>query len=115
MSEKSIIYFLYFMFCLSYSQDINYEEACTNMVFRSKKDCSVAPWEENRRCCYISYNENGVSKGECAFLNDTKSYLKAIKTRYENDGKSNVKIECDSHNLKIYYYMIIFLLFYFLI
>lgn len=114
MLKKSNIFFLLYMIWLTYGQNINYEEACTNIVIRSQKDCSVAPWEENRRCCYISYNENGNRNGECVFLNDTKSFLKAKKTEYEQSGKTKVKIECNSYNLKIYSDYMKILLFFFI-
>ena len=104
MSRMSSI----FIIILSYisifidSQSINYEEACTKIYYSSKKDCTVAPWENNRRCCYISYIENGVRKGECTFVEDTKKALKARKNDYSNSGKSRVKIECNSSHLKKY-------------
>ena len=101
MLEKINILFLLYIIWFIHSQNINYEEACKNIYYSSKKDCTVAPWNENRRCCYISYDENGVRNGECVYLNDTKKFLKATKSEYEQSGKSKVKIECDSFYLKI--------------
>ena len=82
------------MICFIENQSINYEEACTKILYSSKKDCSVAPWEDNKRCCYISYIENGVRKGQCIFIEDTKSSMKSTKSEFSNSGKSKVKIEC---------------------
>ena len=105
---------LLYMICFINNQKIDYELACTNIYYSSKKDCTVAPWEENRRCCYISYDSATGRDGHCVFLNDTKSFLKSTKKEYENSGKKGVKIECNSINLKIYYYMILFyFIFYF--
>ena len=94
------ILILLYMICFIENQSINYEEACTKILYSSKKDCSVAPWEDNKRCCYISYIENGVRKGQCIFIEDTKSSMKSTKSEFSNSGKSKVKIECNSSYLK---------------
>ena len=115
---KTINYiFLLFMICFIYNQDINYEHACTNIYFRSKKDCSVAPWDGNKRCCYISYEASNGRDGECVFLNDTKNDLKAKINEYEGNGKTKVKIECCSYYLKnfIYSSLITSFIFFFLL
>ena len=44
------ILILLYMICFIENQSINYEEACTKILYSSKKDCSVAPWEDNKRC-----------------------------------------------------------------
>ena len=115
MLKKSIFFFLFFLICYIYNQNINYEEACTNIYYPSRKDCTVAPWEENRRCCYISYEAQNGREGKCVFLNDTKSELKSKKKEYEESGKKSVKIECDSYYLKIFnnYIILLFFIFYY--
>ena len=115
MLAKLHFIFLFFLIFFIHSQNINYEEACKNIYYSSKKDCTVAPWNENRRCCYISYEENGVRNGHCAYLNDTKKYLKATKAEYEQSGKSKVKIECDSFYIKIIANLIILFFLFFLV
>ena len=99
---------------LSINQELDYESACTHIYFSSKKDCTVAPWHENHRCCYISYNTGEERKGECIYINDSKKDLKAKLNEYSREGKSKVKIECYSNYIRdINFIMIIFSIFYF--
>ena len=81
------------------NQDINYELACTNIKNPSKKGCTVAPWQENRRCCFIcdkcDESESGKIK-ECIFVEDTKDALKERKNYFEKRINGKVKIKCDS-------------------
>ena len=102
MLKKSIIYCILFMANLIINQDINYELACTNIIYTSKKDCTVAPWHDNRRCCYISYLSEGQRIGQCIFVEDTKKALKERKNEFENSGKRKVKIECDANYISKY-------------
>ena len=95
------------------NQDINYELACTKIFYTSKKDCTVAPWHENRRCCYISYQSGSDRTGQCIYVNDTKKALKERKKEFENSGKRKVKIECDSKYILKYILTFILLCFIF--
>lgn len=118
MLIKSNIFFILYMTYFVYNQNINYELACSNIYHKSKKDCTVAPWENNKRCCFVSYKDSNGQKGnECAFIYDSKSSMKAKKKEYENNGKSNVKIECNSNFLKIYsnIFKFLFIIIYFLL
>ena len=96
------------------NQDINYELACTNIVYPSKKGCTVAPWQENKRCCYISYESGGGDKrtGKCIFVEDTEKALKDKKEDFEK-SRSKVKIECDSEYILKYILTFILLCFIF--
>ena len=113
MLKKPIIYCLLYMVNFILNQDINYELACTNIKYTSKKDCTVAPWYENMRCCYISYDSGSGRTGQCIFVNDTKKALKEKKNEFGNSGKKKVKIECDSKYLFIYILTFILLFFIF--
>ncbi len=95
----SIINFFLFLIIIHFSidQDINYELACTNIFFKSKKDCTVAPWHDNYRCCYVTYNEGGEDKDECAYIYDSKSNMKEKINQLNSEGKSKVKIQCYSN------------------
>ena len=97
MLKKQIIYCLLYIANLVLNQGINYELACTNIVYTSKKDCTVAPMNENKRCCFISYDSGSGRTGQCTYVNDTKKALKERKNEFENSGKRKVKIECDSN------------------
>ena len=100
---KTINYiFLLFMICFIYNQDFNYEHACTNINATEEKDCFVAPWKDNKRCCYLSYKDSGGDVKECVFVNDTRSDIEAKKNEYK--GKNNVKIECGSCYMKNFIY-----------
>ena len=100
------------MICFTNNQNINYELACTNIYITSQKDCSVAPWEDNKRCCYISYKGGK----ECIFVNDTKEDLKAKKDEYEREEKKEVNIECYSSYIhKFIYSFIIIIIFFFIL
>ena len=95
------------------NQDINYELACTNIKYTYKKDCTVAPRNENRRCCYISYESGSGRDGQCIYVNDTKKALKQRKNEFENSGKRKVKIECNSNYILRYILTLILLCFIF--
>ena len=110
MLKKPILYCFLCMANLILNQDINYELACTNIVYPSKKGCTVAPWQENRRCCYLSYDSDN---GECIFVEDTKEALKEKKNELENSGKKNFKIQCDSEYILKYILTFILLCFIF--
>ena len=97
-------YEIYLIFCLiilinNQISTINFENACKNIYFTSKKDCTVAPWQDNKRCCYISYKVGEGREGECAFIENSRRALKEKKNEYESLGKEKVKIECSSSNL----------------
>ena len=80
-------------------QSINNTLACTSIYYSSEKGCTVAPWEGNKRCCYINYIENGRNNGECVFIDDTEKALEAKIKEYSKD-KSKVKIECNAHYIQ---------------
>ena len=95
----SIINFFLFLIIINFSfdQDINYELACTNIFFKSKKDCTIAPWNNNYRCCYVTYNEGGHKKDECVYIYNSASEMKAKKNQFSREGKNRVKIQCYSN------------------
>ena len=81
-------------------ESVNYTRACEDIINVSKKDCTVAPRNNDHRCCYVSW-ENGDSdnytlvKGRCSFIKDNKKELKNYKQSQENSNRSKVKIECE--------------------
>ena len=107
------INFFLLLYLISYilNQSIDYESACKNIYIASKKDCSVAPWNNNYRCCYIKYNGGG----ECDYIYDSAKKIKEKINDYKNLGKSNVKIQCDSFFIKrnvIFISVVVFFIFY---
>ena len=119
MLKLSSIFCILFLAYFVYNQNINYELACTNIYHRSRKDCTVAPRENNKRCCFVSYKDSNGQKGnECAFIYDSKSGMKSKKKEYENKGMSKVEIECNSYILKLYsniFKFFFFIIIYFLL
>ena len=112
-----IIKFFLFLILIhfSFEQEIDYELACVNIFYKSEKDCNVAPWYENYRCCYVTYTEGGQNKEECAFIYDSEDEIEAKIDEYNRRGRSDVEIECNSNffGKKINIIGIIFFIFYF--
>ena len=110
MLRKSSFLFIIFNISFIYCQDINYTKACVNIAIKNnKKDCIVAPWEENKRCCLLSYKENGEEHKECAFYEDNKKEFDKKKDEYTKNGWTKIKIECNSNYLLKYINYIIIL------
>ena len=97
-------------------QEFNYTLACINIFYPSKKDCSVAPWEGNKRCCYINYKKDGQSGGECIFVDDTEKALNSMIKEYSKD-KSKINIDCNDNYIGKYhnFFLIVLLAFSFFI
>ena len=109
-------FLLLYLINLSINQGLNYTLACENIYIASEKDCSVAPWYDNYRCCFINYNENGEKKGECVYVEDSEDKLEDKIREYNRMGKSKVKIECNSNNIinNMKFVAIIFFVIYFI-
>ena len=90
-------FLLLYMIKISFTQELDYELACTNIYYTSKKDCTVAPWHDNYRCCYVTYTEGGENKDECAYIYDSASNMKEKINELNSEGKSKVKIQCYSN------------------
>ena len=114
MLEK-LEFLLFFIITFILNQEIDYEKACTAInVINSTywKTCTIAPRNENKRCCYLSYKENDEKVGECIYVINNKDGLKAVKNEYKDNGKSKVKIQCNSFYIQINIIMICFIIFY---
>ena len=114
-----IINFFIFLILIifSFEQEIDYELACVNIYYKSKKDCNVAPRYDNYRCCYVTYNEDGQDKEECAFIYDSADEMEKKVDEYNKQGKDDVEIECNSNYIRVSINIIgiIFFIFYFLL
>ena len=110
------LFLLLYLINQSINEGVNFELACTNIYYASKKDCSVAPWSNNRRCCYINYEYNGKKEGECGWVYDSEDGLDEKKREYNREGKSKVKIECYCNYIgkNINFFLLIFFIFCFL-
>ena len=114
----SLINFFLFLYLISFihNQSFNYQQACENIYLASEKDCTVAPWHNDYRCCYITYNENGKNLDGCVYVYDSADSIENKINEYKGQGRSNVEIECDSNfirnNFNFIYLAIIFI-FYF--
>ena len=95
----SPIYFFIFLYLITFinNQSINYQLACENIYLASEKDCTVAPWHNDYRCCYITYYENGKNLDGCVYVYDSAESIKNKINEYKGKGRSNVEIECDSN------------------
>ena len=104
-------FLLLYMIKISFSQELDYELACTNIYYTSKKDCTVAPWHDNYRCCYVTYDINEEKVGECIYKKKKKKALKDRINKYKDEGKNNIKIQCSSNyimNIDIFIILIFF-------
>ena len=77
------LFLLLYLINQSINEGVNFELACTNIYYASKKDCSVAPWSNNHRCCYINYEYNGKKEGECGWVYDSEVFCSADYKEFE--------------------------------
>ena len=115
MSSINFFLFLY-LISFIYNQSFNYQQACENIYIASEKDCTVAPWHNDYRCCYITYSENGKNLDGCVYVYDSADSIENKINEYKGQGRSNVEIECNSNfiknNFNFIYLAIIFIFFF---